>query len=49
MGEVFHQRYNVIVNEELRAKIAEYKGKEPKNVTEQDVNDYINALSVVKE
>ena len=42
----FHWRCHVIVTEELRDKIAAYKGKEPKEVTEQDVNDYINAAVI---
>ena len=43
MGEVFHQRFHIVVNEELRNKVAEILGKEPKNVTEQDITDVVYA------
>ena len=49
MGEVFHQRFNLVVNEALLNKVAEYLGKEPKNVTEQDINDVIYAIVLAKE
>lgn len=43
MGEVFHQRFNLIVNEALLNKVAEYLDKDPKKVTEQDITDVVYA------
>lgn len=49
MGEVFHQRFSIIVNEQLLKAVAEVVGKEPKNVTEQDITDVVYAKVLGKE
>lgn len=48
MGDIYHQRFHLIVNEKLLNEVAKHVGKEPKNVTEKDINDTIYEL-IVKE
>lgn len=49
MGNVFHQRFNLIVNEKLLNEVAKLVGKDPKNVTEEDINKVVYETVLSKE